>query len=132
LIWFSYLKINHPDYRYIIISLNRLEVLPINSNISLLFPSIIDKSIAAEESLLIITNLPLPNFQSIVLNLNIITTEIDLLLVNISRYILLPPGLLVLSIRSTPLDKITRRERIFAIVFLIFYPTSRVDFNTAR
>jgi hypothetical protein len=63
-------------------------------------------------------------------NLNIITTEIDLFLVGISRYTPLFPGLLVLLIRLTPLDKTIRRERIFVIVFFIFYPTSRVNFNT--
>jgi hypothetical protein len=93
---------------------------------------IVNKSIATKKSLLITTDLPLPNSQSIVLNLNIITTEINLLLADISRYVLLPPGLLVLSIRSTSLNKITRRERIFAIVFFIFYPTSYINFNTAR
>jgi hypothetical protein len=67
-----------------------------------------------------------------VLNLNIIITEIDLLLAGISRYIPLFPGLLVLSIRLIPFDKAIRRERIFAIVFFIFYFTSRADFNTAR
>jgi hypothetical protein len=68
----------------------------------------------------------------IVPNLNIIITEIDLFLAGISRYIPLPPGLPVLLIRSTPLDKTTRRETIFAIAFLTFYPTGRADFNTAR
>jgi hypothetical protein len=105
--------------------------LPINSNISLSFPSIIDELIAAEKSLFVIVDLLPPNSQSIVLNLNIITTEIDLLLVDISRYISLPPGLLVLLIRSTPLDKTTRREKIFVIAFPTFYPTGRADFNTA-
>jgi hypothetical protein len=130
LTWFSYLKANYLNYRYIIISLDRLEVLPINNNISLLFPSIVNKSIAAKESLFVTVNLSLPNSQSIVLNLNIITTEIDLFLVGISKHILLFPGLLALLIRSIPLDKITRQERIFAIVFLTFYPTSHADFNT--
>jgi hypothetical protein len=124
------LKTNHPDYRYITISLDRLEALLVNNNISLSFPSIVDELIAVKESLFTTADLPPPNSQSIVLNLNIITTEIDLLLVDISRYISLLPGLLVLSIRSTPLDKITRQKRIFAIVFFTLYPTGRADFNT--
>jgi hypothetical protein len=106
--------------------------LPVNSNISLSFPSIVNKSIATEESLFVIADLLPPNSQSIVLNLNIITTEIDLLLVGIFKYIPLLLGLLVLSIQSIPFDKIIRRERIFAIVFFIFYPTGRADFNTTR
>jgi hypothetical protein len=106
--------------------------LPVNSNISLSFPSIVNKSIATEESLFVIADLLPPNSQSIVLNLNIITTEIDLLLVGIFKYIPLLLGLLVLSIQSIPFDKIIRRERIFAIVFFIFYPTGCADFNTTR
>jgi hypothetical protein len=97
-----------------------------------LFFLIVNKLITAKESLFIITDLPLLNSQSIVLNLNIITTEIDLFLAGISKYIFLFPSLLVLLIRLIPLDKTIRRERIFAIVFFIFYPISRVDFNTAR
>jgi hypothetical protein len=47
--WLRYLKANHPDYRYITVSLDQLDTLPINSNISSSFPSIIDESIVAEE-----------------------------------------------------------------------------------
>jgi hypothetical protein len=72
-------------------------MLPINSDISLSFPLIINKSIVAEESLVIANLLPL-NSQSIVPNLNVAITEVDLLLAGISRRAPLPPGLLALSI----------------------------------
>jgi hypothetical protein len=49
--WLCYLKANHPDYRYITISLDRLDTLPVDSDVSLSFPSIIDESIVVEESL---------------------------------------------------------------------------------
>ena len=64
-------------------------------------------------------------------NLNVSTTEADILIASISRRAPLPPSLLALSIRSTPLDKAVGRERIFAIAFLTLYPTGRADFNTA-
>src|SRR5438552_19214541 len=35
--WLCYLKANHPDYQYITISLNQLNTLPVNSDISSLF-----------------------------------------------------------------------------------------------
>ena len=51
---------------------------------------------------------------------------------SISRQAPLPPGLLALSIRSTPLDKAAGRERIFTMAFLTLYPTGQADFNTAQ
>jgi hypothetical protein len=56
-----------------------------------------------------------------VLNLNVATTEVDLLLAKVSRHALLPFSLLVLSIRLTLFDKAAKRERIFAIAFSTFY-----------
>jgi hypothetical protein len=77
-------------------------------------------------------DLPPPNSQSMVPNLNINTTEADLLLASISGRAPLPPGLPAPSIRSTPLDEAAGRERIFAMAFPTLYPTGRADFNTAR
>jgi hypothetical protein len=65
-------------------------------------------------------------------NLNVSITEADLLLASISGQAPLPPGLPALSIRSTPLDKAARRERIFAMAFLTLYLTGQADFNTAQ
>jgi len=61
--WLRYLKANHPDYRYITISLDRLNTLPVDSDISLSFPLIIDESVVAEEYPLLgdPTDLPPPN-----------------------------------------------------------------------
>jgi hypothetical protein len=132
LTWLCYLKANHPDYRYITISLDRLEALPINGDISSSFPSIVDESIAAEESSVVTADLPPSNSQSMVPNLNVTTIEVDLLLADISGRALLPPGLPAPSIRSTPLDKAAGRERIFAMAFPTLYPTGRADFNAAR
>jgi hypothetical protein len=79
-----------------------------------------------------ITNLLFLNLQSIVLNLNIIITEIDLIVQEITSRYFLFPSLLILLIRNTPIDKISRKDYIFAIVFFILYLTGRADFNTPR
>ena len=129
--WLHYLKANHPDYQYITISLDRLKTLPIDSDISLSFPSIIDESIVAEEPP-VTADLPPPNSQSMVPNLNVAMTEVDLLLADISGRPPLPPGLPAPSIQSTPLDEAAGRERIFAMAFPTLYPTGRADFNAAR
>src|SRR6266566_2028705 len=65
-------------------------------------------------------------------NLNVSTTEADILMAGISRQAPLPPGLPVPSIRSTLLNKAAGRERIFAMAFPTLYPTGRADFNSAR
>jgi hypothetical protein len=41
-------------------------------------------------------------------------------------------SLLVLLIRNILIDKISGKDYIFAIVFLILYLTGRADFNTPR
>src|SRR5580700_10828825 len=65
-------------------------------------------------------------------NLNITTTEVDLILNEISGQIPIPPGLPVPSIRQTPIYKAARRDRIFAIAFPTLYPTGLADFNAPR
>jgi hypothetical protein len=79
-----------------------------------------------------ITDLLFPNLQSIVPNLNIIIIKIDLIIQEITSRYFLFLSLLVLLIRNTPIDKISRKDYIFAIAFLILYPTGRADFNTPR
>jgi hypothetical protein len=106
-------------------------MLPVNSNVSSLFPTIIDELIVVEECP-VTANLSLPNSQLIVPNLNTAITEVDLLLAGISGRAPLPPGLLVLLIRLTSLNKAAGRERIFTMAFPILYPTGRADFNAAR
>jgi hypothetical protein len=84
-----------------------------------------------------ITDLLLPNSQSIVPNLNIFIIEIDIIEIDLiiqeitGRYFLFL-SLLVLLIRNTPIDKASGKDYIFAIVFFILYPTGRADFNTSR
>ena len=95
--------------------------MPINTNISLLFPLIINKLVVVEEPLVTAGLSPL-NSQLVVSNLNITITEVNLLLVGISEYTLLSPSLLVLLIQLTPLNKIVRKERIFAMAFSTLYP----------
>jgi hypothetical protein len=134
LTWLHYLKANHPDYRWIKISTARLNTLPVDNDISSSFPSIVDESIVEKPPVTdptVAADLPPPNTQSMVPNLNVSTTETDMLLASISGRAPLP-GLPAPSIRSTPLDEAARRERIFAMAFPTLYPTGRADFNSAR
>lgn len=62
-------------------------------------------------------------------NLNIITTEMDLTLAEIFGR---NPGLPAPSIRQTPIDEASGKDRIFAMAFPTLYPTGRADFNTPR
>jgi hypothetical protein len=57
-------------------------------------------------------------------NLNITTTEVELLLNEISGRNPLPPSLLAPSIRQTPIDEASGKDRIFAMAFPTLYPTS--------
>ena len=75
--------------------------------------------------------LPL-NSQSMVLNLNITTTEVDLILNEISGRNPIPPSLSAPSICSTPINEAAGKDRIFAIAFLTLYLTNQADFNTPR
>ena len=107
LTWLRYLKANHPDYRWIKISPERLNTLPTDDDISSSFPSIVDESTDNEPPVTdppVTANLPPPNSQSMVPNLNVNTTEADILMASISGQAPLPPGLPAPSIRSTPLD----------------------------
>ena len=55
-----------------------------------------------------------------------------MLLVGILGRAPLPPSLLALLIRLTPLNKVAGKEKIFTIAFPTLYPTSRANFNTAQ
>jgi hypothetical protein len=67
-----------------------------------------------------------------ILNLNITTTKVDLILQEIAGRNPLPPGLPAPSIQQTPIDKASGKDRIFAIAFPTLYPTGLADFNTPR
>jgi hypothetical protein len=98
------------------------------------FPAIINNSQPEEET----ENNPIPdrllppNAQSVVPNLGITTTEVDIILKEITGRNTLPPGLPAPSIRQTPIDKAAGNEYIFAIAFPTLYPTRAADFNTPR
>jgi hypothetical protein len=73
-----------------------------------------------------------PNTQSIVPNLDIAATEVELILERISGRDSVIPDIPVLSVRQTPIDKVSGKDRIFAIAFPTLYPTGRAEFNTPR
>jgi len=74
--WQRFLKDGHPDYRYITVSLDRINTLPVDEDISLSFASVIDHELGgAVPDLPPIADLPPPNSQSMVPNLDITTTE---------------------------------------------------------
>jgi hypothetical protein len=131
--WLQYLKANHPDYRYITISPERISTLPVNDDVSSSYVFIINDSLVVEERPVPVSaDLPPPNSQSVVPNLNITTTKADLILGEISGRNPLPPGLPAPSVRTTPIDEAAGKERIFAMAFPTLYPTGRADFNAPR
>ena len=66
-----------------------------------------------------------------VLNLNITTTEVDLILNELAGRNS-PHRLLAPSIRSTPINKAAGKDRIFAMAFPTLHPTRLADFNAPR
>jgi hypothetical protein len=89
----------------------------------------LDEEVQAQPVL--VENAP-PNSQSMVPNLNITETEVDLILQEISGLKRTPPGLLAPEVRSTPIDEAAGNERIFAMAFPTLYPTGVADLNTPR
>jgi hypothetical protein len=75
---------------------------------------------------------PPPNSQSMVPNLDNTTTEVELVLQGIAGRKPLPPGLPAPSIRQTPIDDAAGNERVFAMAFPTLYPTGKADFNNPR
>lgn len=131
--WLRFLKGYHPDYRYITVSLDRINALPVDENVSSSLVSIIDPDPGDEvPDQFISANLPPPNSQSMVPNLDITRTEIGLIVQGITGRKLPPSGLPAPSIRMTPMDEASGRDRIFALAFPTLYPTGRADFNTPR
>jgi hypothetical protein len=131
--WLRFLKDHHPDYRYITVSLGRIDALPVDKDVSSSFASIIDHGPGEDvQEQPILADRPPPNSQSMVPNLDITTTEIGLIVQGITGRKLPPPGLPAPSIRMTPIDEASGRDRIFAMAFPTLYPTGRADFNTPR
>jgi hypothetical protein len=126
------LKANHPDYRYITISSDRIDALPVDGDISSSFVTVVDDT-SVEEPVPeqpVSGDLPPPS-SSMVPNLNITATEADLILGEISGQPPVPPGIPAPSIRSTPIDEAAGKDRIFAMAFPTRYLTGRADFNTS-
>jgi hypothetical protein len=136
LTWLCYLKANHPDYRYITISPDRVDTLPTDGDISSSIVSLIDDGDIGEEAREpyqpVTDELPPPNSQSMVPNLNTTATEADLILNELAGCSSQPHGLPAPSIRSTPIDEAAGKDRIFAMAFPTLYPTGRADFNAPR
>jgi len=139
--WLRYLKDHHPDYRYITISPDRIDALPVDGDVSSSFTALIDHEDppvqpASDEPIVqdqpVSAELPPPNSQSMVPNLNITTTEVDLILNELAGRNSPPPGLPAPSIRSTPIDEAAGKDRIFAMAFPTLYPTGQADFNAPR
>lgn len=131
--WLRYLKENHPDYRHVTVSLGRLAALPVDGDVSSSFQCIVDDAADDEvQAPPVAGENALPNAQSMVPNLNITATEIDLILQGISEPRLTPPGLPAPEVRSTPIDEAAGNERILAMAFPTLYPTGRADFNAPR
>src|SRR5277367_3520411 len=130
--WLRYLKDHHPDYRYITISPDRIDALPVDGDVSSSFAAIIDHEDPSVRDQLASDEPPPPNSQSMVPNLNITTTEVDLILNELAGWNPIPPGLPAPSIRSTPIDEAAGKDRIFAMAFPTLYPTGWADFNAPR
>ena len=69
---------------------------------------------------------------SMIPNLNITDTELELLLSQLQSSAPRPSGLPAPTVQSTPIDEASGRERLFTMAFPTLYPTGRADFNEGR
>ncbi|KIX03168.1 uncharacterized protein Z518_06719 [Rhinocladiella mackenziei CBS 650.93] len=115
---------------------DRIDALPIDDDISSSFLALIDDTGMEEEPPApeqpVSAELLPPDSQSMVPNLNITTTEVDLIVREIASRNSPPAGLPAPSIRQTPIDEASGKDRIFAMAFPTLYPTGQADFNTPR
>ena len=137
LAWLYFLQANHPDYREITISADRLNALPVDADVSSSFPAVIDDSVQAEApydpgSVIDEAEPAQPNTQSMVPNLDIVQTEADLILQGITGRPAPNLGVPAPSIRLTPIDEAAGKDRIFVMAFPTLYPTGRADYNAPR
>jgi hypothetical protein len=131
--WLGFLKAHHPDYQHVTISSDRIDALPADEDVSSSFTAIVNDQIEeVEDQTPTSAELPSPNSYSIVPNLNITTTEVDLIFEEIAGQKRPLPSLPAPSIRQTPVDKASGKDRIFAMAFPTLYPTGQADFNTPR
>ena len=130
LTWLHFLKANHPGYRSIIISTDRITALPVDGDVSASVISIPDETLGLD-GLVEPAESP-PNSQSVVLSLDHETTEANLILEEIAGRKPPPLGIPAPSIRRTPVNEAAGRERILSLAFPTLYPTGQADFNTPR
>jgi hypothetical protein len=130
LTWLYFLKANHPDYRYVTISTDRVTALPVDGDVSSSVACITDNTLDLGRPVEL-PDAPLTS-QSVILSLDQDTTEANLILEEITGQ--RPPvtGLPAPSIRHTPIDEASGRERILSLAFPILYPTGQADLNTPR
>ena len=78
--WLGFLKAHYPDYQHVTISSDRIDALPADEDVSLSFTAIVNNQITeGEDHPPTSAELPPPNSYSMVPNLNITTTEVDLI-----------------------------------------------------
>jgi hypothetical protein len=130
LTWLRFLKANHPDYRRIVISADRVTALPVDGDVSSSVAHVTDDTLDLTGPVEL-PNAPLTS-QSAVLSLYQETTEANLILEEITGR--RPPvtGVPAPSIRHTPIDEASGRERILSQAFPTLYPTGLADLNAPR
>jgi hypothetical protein len=133
LAWLRYLKAHNPDYRYINISMERVNALPEDADISSSLqvinepatePEDVEPDPEDETTFSIPAVSMVPNFEAT----ETITEQIlrDLTAQRPASQIPAP------SVRMTPIDEAAGKERILSMAFPTLYPTGRGDFNTPR
>jgi ATP-dependent DNA helicase PIF1 len=137
LTWLRFLKANHPDYRHITISTDRVAALPVDGDVSSSVIYITDDTLGLDSPVepadrpVEPVDAP-PNSQSVVLSLDQDTTEANLILEEITGRRPPTAGIPAPSIRHTPIDEASGRERILSLAFPTLYPTGQADLNTPR
>jgi ATP-dependent DNA helicase PIF1 len=130
LTWLYFLKTNHPGYRYITISTDRIAALPVDGDVSLSVIHITDDTLGLDGPIEL-ADAP-PTSQSVVFSLDQDTTEANLILEEITGRRPPPRGLPAPSIQHTPIDEASGREQILSLAFPTLYPTGQADLNTPR
>jgi hypothetical protein len=130
LTWLCYLKVHHPDYRHVVISTDRVAALPVDGDVSSSVAHVVDPTLDLTGPVEL-PDAPLTS-QSVVLSLHQETTEANMILEELTGR--RPPvtGIPAPSIRRTPVDEASGRERILSQAFPTLYPTGRADLNAPR
>jgi hypothetical protein len=130
LTWLHFLKANHPGYRDVTLSTDRIAALPEDGDVSSSVPYITDESLTAAEVAELL-DAPPPT-QSAVISLHNETTEANFILEDITGRRPPPAGIPAPEIRRTPVDEISGREQVLSQAFPTLYPTGRADINIPR